>query len=110
MERSETEWERYARLVRKRVRHTRCIAKQIMCGEIIIIRYLGDEDMECLKCGEKTKVTDSIRTGSRVLRRRQCEMCGKVVFTEEVADMEKSAYLSSELYRLQVQKKRGKRV
>lgn len=40
--------------------------------------------MECHVCGERMRVTDSRKTRNRVIRRRVCEGCGRIVFTEEV--------------------------
>lgn len=42
--------------------------------------------MWCISCGcDKTKVTDSAKTKTSVLRERACLRCGIVFYTEETA-------------------------
>lgn len=42
--------------------------------------------MRCISCGhDKTKVTDSAKTKTSVLRERTCLHCGIVFYTEETA-------------------------
>ena len=42
--------------------------------------------MQCICCGnDKTKVTDSVKTKTGVLRERVCLCCGKTFYTEETA-------------------------
>lgn len=39
--------------------------------------------MNCKQCGGKTKVVDSQEAHGKVARKRRCEMCGSVIYTEE---------------------------
>lgn len=42
--------------------------------------------MKCIRCGEKTTVTDSRKGKGIVIRTRKCRNCGKVVRTMEQID------------------------
>lgn len=40
--------------------------------------------MQCLYCSSSdTKVTDSVKTGKKILRERTCQSCHKQFYTEE---------------------------
>lgn len=40
--------------------------------------------MECVNCGEVTKVLETRRFDGMYLRRRKCPRCGEVMWTNEV--------------------------
>lgn len=43
--------------------------------------------MKCINCDGKATVTDSIEINGVVFRRRKCQICNRVFYTEESTDI-----------------------
>lgn len=66
--------------------------------------------MKCIHCGSPdTRVSESAKTGKKVLRRRECKSCGQWFCTEEIAaDIASRNILKHELQKIRkLNRKKG---